>query len=100
MTNDDVFKFFRRDQTARYAQRLSHLLIFWCGRAADLAGGWLDVLLFDCIDNVGRHQTKLGHHVRFEPDAHAIVGTTEKVDLRDSGDAQQLIAQVDAAVVD
>ena len=35
-----------------------------------------------------------------EPDAHAVVGAAEEIDLGDAGDAQELVAQVDAAVVD
>ena len=52
------------------------------------------------VDHVGRGQAQLGQLVGPEPDPHAVVGAAEQIDLGDAGNAQQLVAQVDAAVVD
>src|SRR5215467_13130409 len=100
LANDNLFKFFGRDQAAGGAERLGHFLVLWSGGPADLARGRLKVLFFDRADNVGGNEAELGHHVRLKPHAHAIVGAAEEIDLSDSRDAQQLIAQVDAAVID
>ncbi len=43
-----------------------------------------------------RNQAQFGHQVGLEPDAHAIVSAAEKVDLGDAGNAQDLIAKIDA----
>ena len=66
----------------------------------DAARGRLQVLLLDGGDDVRGREAELGELVGVEPDAHAVVGAAEEVDLGDAGNAQQLVAQVDAAVVD
>ena len=70
------------------------------GAHPDAPGGRLQVLLLDGGDDVGGREAELGQLVGLQPDAHAVVGAAEEVDLGDAGDAQQLVAQVDAAVVD
>ena len=53
----------------------------------------------DEITSDGR-DAQLGQLVGSEPDPHAVVGAAEQIDLGDAGNSQQLVAQVDAAVVD
>ena len=100
MPNDDLLELFRRHQATRSVEGLSHLLIFRRRRAPDFARRRLDVLFFDGVNNVGRNQAQLGHHVGLEPHAHAVIGAAEQIDLGDSGDAEDLIAQIYATVID
>src|SRR5215217_2844962 len=99
LTNDDVFEFFRRDQTAGRAESFSELLILRCRRSANFSRGSLKVLLFDGANDVGRREPQLGEAIGFDPDAHAVVGAAKEIDLRDTRNAKDLIAQVDAGVV-
>src|SRR5215213_7840975 len=100
LTNDDVFEFFRRDQTAGCAKSFSELLILRCRRSANFPRGSLKVLFFDRANNVGRREPQLGEAIGFDPDAHAVVGAAEEIDLGNTRNAKDLIAQVDAGVVD
>ena len=90
----------RRDEPARRVDGVGELLVLGRGRCADPAARGLEVLLLDRGDHVGRRQPQLGQLVGPEPDAHAVVGAAEEVDLGDAGNAQELVAQVDPAVVD
>src|SRR5215216_468307 len=100
LTNDDVFEFFRCDQTAGRAESFSELLILWCRRSANFSRGSLKVLFFDRANNVGRREPQLGEAIRFDPDAHAVVSAAKEIDLRNTRNAKDLIAQIDAGVVD
>jgi hypothetical protein len=60
----------------------------------------LQVLFFDRRNNIGRRQAQLCQSIGFDPDAHSVIGAAKEIDLRDSGNAKDLIAQVDATVVD
>ena len=75
-------------------------MVLGCRSGTHLTGGCLEVLLFDRGDDVRRGQTEFGQLIGLDPNSHAIVSTTEKVHLRDPGNPQQLVAQIDAAVVD
>ena len=87
-------------EAARRGHGVGELLVLGRGRAADPPGRRLEVLLLDRRDHVGRRQPELGQLVGLEPDAHAVVGAAEEIDLGDPGDAEDLVPQVDAAVVD
>ena len=99
LTDDDVLELLGVDEAPGGAHRVGELLVLRRRRGADAPGRRLQVLLFDCRDHIGRRERELGQLVGAQPDAHAIIGAAEKIDLGDAGDAQQLIAQVDAAIV-
>src|SRR5215203_5858051 len=100
LTNDDVFEFFRCDQTAGRAESFSELLILRRRRSANFSRGSLKVLLFDGANDVGRREPQLGEAIGFDPDAHAVVSAAKEIDLGNTRNAKDLIAQVDAGVVD
>ena len=98
--DDDVLELLGRDESARRGHRVRELLALRRRGHADPAGRGLEVLLLDGGNDVSRGQPELGQLVGSEPDPHAVVGAAEQIDLRDAGDAEELVAQVDAAVVD
>src|SRR5215207_5210077 len=100
LTNDDVFEFFRRDQTAGRAESFSELLILRRRRSTNFSCGSLKVLLFDGANDVGRREPQLGEAIGFDPDAHPVVSAAKQIDLRNTRNAKDLIAQIDAGVVD
>ena len=57
----------------------------WFG--TDASGRGLQVLLFDCGDNIGRRECEFGQLVRAQPNTHAIIRAAEQIDLRYAGDA-------------
>ena len=66
---------------------------------ADLAGGHLQVLLADGVDDVLGAEPEGGHLVRIEPDAHAVVAAADVGDVGDAGQAAQLVLDLDGGVV-
>ena len=100
LAHDDVLELLSRDQAARSADGIGEQLVLRRRRGANFAGGGLEILLLHGRNDVRRGQAELGQLIGLEPDPHAIVGPAEKIHLRDPRDPQQLVAQVDAAVVD
>jgi hypothetical protein len=68
-------------------------------RGADHAGGGLDVLGADLVDDIAGRKAVLGHLLRIEPDAHRIVAGAEQLDLADAVDARQPVLDVEHGVV-
>src|SRR6185503_14988761 len=100
LTDYDVFKLVSGDQATGSADRISELLILRSRRTADPPRRRLDVLLVDGSDHIRRVEPELAQFVRIHPDSHAVVRATEQIHLGNAGNAEQLVAQVDAAIVD
>jgi hypothetical protein len=100
LPDDDVLELLGRDEAARGAHRVGEFLVLGRRCGADLAGGRLQVLLLDRVDDVRGGKAQLGELVGPEPDPHSVVRPAEEIHLRDARNAQQLVAQVDPGVVD
>src|SRR5687767_3160912 len=100
LADNDVVKFFGGNEPAGCAESFSELLVRRRWRPADLSCRRLQVLFFDRSDDIGRSKAQLGKPIRFDPDAHSIVGAAKEIDLSNARDAKNLITQVDATIVD
>ena len=68
-------------------------------RSADDPCSYLDVLLFDCVDDVARGHASYRELVGIEPQAHRIVAYAEDRDVADSRQPGDLILQFQRDVV-
>ncbi|MGY4506005.1 hypothetical protein ACVWYH_009962 [Bradyrhizobium sp. GM24.11] len=66
---------------------------------ADYAGGSLDVLRLDRLDDVACGQPVLGRLLRIDPDPHRIVAGTIELDVTDAVDPRQAVFDVEHRVV-
>ena len=66
---------------------------------ADHAGGGLDVLRLDRLDDVARGQPVLGGLLRIDPDPHRIVAGAVELDVADAVDPRQPVLDVEHRVV-
>ncbi len=93
--DDHVAELFGRDEAALVFHRvLEHAFVV----LAERAGGGLNVLRVECRGHVGGNDAILRHHVRLQPDAHAVV-RAEQRHLAHAGDTLQLGDDVDLEVV-
>src|ERR1051325_9536944 len=99
-TNDDVLEFMGSDEAARSAHGIGELLIFRRRRHADASRRRLEILLLDRRDHIRGREPQVRQPVGSQPDAHAVIRAAQQVDLSYAGNAQNLIAQIDAAVID
>ena len=95
----DVAELFRCAQAALGGDGIDELLAAGRRLLADLAGGVLLVLRGDGIGDFRRGDPKLGHAVRFEPDAHRVVEGAEDLCVADAGNALQVVQDIDQRIV-
>ena len=97
--DDDVAELFLvRESTARDDRQLiCHRVVH--RRSADGAGGDLEVLLANRVDDVARRQSVRCDTVRIEPDAHCIVARAEHDHLTRAGNSRQLVADVQQRII-
>ncbi len=86
-------------QTARGAHADLVRLSLTRGRVADAAGGDLNVLLAQRIDDVAGGQLARGQLGRVEPEAHRVLAFAEDHDVADAGKALERVLHVDVDVV-
>ena len=96
--HDDLLEFLLGDEAAlrvhgelegRFLRRL----------LPDRAGGDLDILLADGVDDVAGGETARGGFVRVDPDAHGVFAPAEDLHLPDPGEAGELVLHVQGRVV-
>ena len=87
-----------RQPTERVELKCEHLLSGG-RRLPQPAGGNLDVLILDCVDDVARRDFEVGELFWFQPDPHGVVAAAENLDLTDARDAIERIDDVNARVV-
>ena len=68
-------------------------------RIADAAGGDVDVLLAQRVDDVAGRELARGQADRIEPDAHRVLALAEDLHVGDAGHALQRVLDVDVDVV-
>ncbi len=69
------------------------------GRAADDAGGGLNVFGADGVGDIRGGQAAFGDLLRIEPDAHGVFTAAEHLDRADALDGLQAILDVEQGVV-
>src|SRR5580693_2781433 len=76
--DDDVAKLFRGDETSLSADGVGHRRTRRRGISSHLTGGIHDILLIERVDEIVDGEAELGENLRLNPDAHGIVGGSEK----------------------
>ena len=97
--DDDLSELLGALQAALDVDRQLNLNAFVIGRAADLAGGDLDVLAAHRVQHLVGGQILLGDLVRVEPQAHGVVARAEQAHLADPAHPGQLVLDVQGRVV-
>ena len=69
------------------------------GRLAEAAGGDLDVLLAQRVDDVAGGQLARREALRIEPEPHRVLALAEDDDVADAGHALERVLDVDVDVV-
>ena len=97
--DDDLAKFFRRDQPAFGIdlQLEIHRLADWL--LADRAGGHLHVLLADGVDDVAGGKILGGYFVRVEPNSHRVITGTEHFNVPCPRNTRQHVLDLESRVI-
>ena len=96
--DDDVVKFVFFDESAlgvdgEFKGNVGSRLL------ADGAGGDLNILLANGVDDVTRSQSACGSLVRIDPDPHGIVAAAEELNLADTLQTAEFVLHIERGVV-
>src|SRR5208282_1217220 len=69
------------------------------GRQTEGAGGDLDVLLADGVDDIAGGHVAGSDFVGIEPDAHAVIARAENLDVADAVEAREGVLDLEVGVV-
>ena len=96
---DDILKLFGAFQTSFGREDVLRRLAGGCGWLTDMARCHLDVLTLNRLDYILGIEVVSGQLLRVQPQSHAVVSLTQIGNVADSGQARELVANLDRGIV-